>query len=534
MSNLTRRNVMQGGLAIAGAIAAPRLALGQNGGGRTITAVGVDLTSYDPVVSQALTTTYHAAKVYDTLFGLDLQQRPQPQMVGKYGVSDDKLTWTFELRDGLKFHDGTAVTSADVIPSIRRWAARSAVGQLMMTHVKDISARDSKTFGIQLKDRFGLVMEGLAGGSDGGCFIMRKKEAETDPSQKIDTVIGSGPFKFNLAETKPGAKYVYDKNSDYLPREEASIGMAGGKVVKVDRVTYVPMPDAQTAIAAIQAGEVDFYDEPPIDLLKQLSEDKNVKVQVVDQLGQNGHIRFNHLHPPFNNVRCRQAILYIVKQLDYLKAIISNPDYYKTCASSFGCGTSTENDANTGWFGAAPDYAKAKQLLKEGGYDGRPVVLLQGTNWSIAKDAAEILADEMRRAGINVRLEPMDWAGVAARRAVKSPPDQGGWNVFISTAPGFFLGNPLSAYHQANGEKAWYGWPNDPKNEELRDRWVLAETVEDRRKIAREIQENEWNFVPQVFFGRWLQPAVMRANIKGVQPNRFGWVSPVWWNVEKA
>ncbi|OCK58377.1 ABC transporter substrate-binding protein [Bradyrhizobium sp. LMTR 3] len=534
MSNLTRRSIMQGGLALAGTIAAPQLALGQNGGGRTITAGGVDLTSYDPVVSTSLLTTYHAAKVYDTLFGLDLQQRPQPQMVSKYELSDDKLTWTFELRDGLKFHDGAAVTSADVIPSIRRWAARSPLGQLMMTHVKDISARDTKIFSIQLKERFGLVLEGLAGSSDGGCFIMRKKEAETDPAQKIDAVIGSGPFKFNLTETKPGAKYVYDRNPDYVPRKEPPSGMAGGKLVKIDRLTYMAMPDAQTAIAAIQAGEIDFYDEPPIDLLEQLSRDKNVKLQVLDQLGQNGLIRFNHLHPPFNNVKCRQAILYIVKQLDYLKAIISNPDYYKTCASSFGCGTSTENDANTGWFRAAPDYTKAKQLLKEGGYDGRPVVLLQATNWSIAKDAAEILADEMRRAGINVRLEPMDWAGVTARRAVKSSPDQGGWNVFTSTAPGFFLGNPLFSYHQANGEKGWFGWASDSKNEELRNRWVLAETVEERREVAREMQENEWNFVPQVLFGRWLQPVVMRVNIKGVQPNTFSWASPVWWNVEKA
>lgn len=534
MSNPTRRKVMQGALAAAGAIAAPRVAQSQNGSGKAIIEAGVDLTSYDPVVSFASTTTYHAAKVYDTLFGLDPQQRPQPQMVSRCDLSDDKLTWTFELRDGLKFHDGTAVTSADVIPSIRRWTARSALGQLLMPHVKDISARDSKTFSIKLKERFGLVVEGLAGSVGGPCFIMRKKEAETDPAQKIDAVIGSGPFKFNLAETKPGAKYVYDKNPDYVPRSEPPSGMAGGKIVKIDRLTYMAMPDAQTAIAALQAGEVDYYGEPPIDLLEQLSQDKNVKLQVVDQLGQNGLIRFNALYPPFNNVKCRQAILYIVKQLDYLKAIISNPDYYKTCASSFGCGTPTENDANTGWFKAAPDYAKAKQLLKEGGYDGSPVVLLQATNWSIAKDAAEILADEMRRAGINVRLEPMDWAGVTARRANKSPPDQGGWNVFTGTAPGFFIGNPLFSYHQANGEKGWFGWPTDPKNEELRNQWQLAETIEERRQIAREMQENEWTFVPHVLFGRWLQPAVMRANIKGVQPNTFSWSSPVWWNVEKV
>ncbi|MET4328669.1 peptide/nickel transport system substrate-binding protein [Bradyrhizobium sp. i1.15.2] len=528
MRTLTRRTVMKGGLAVAGALAAPRGTLGQAGNRKIINAVmHGDIPSYDPVWSSADMSQYHGAMVYDTLFGVDAGENPHPQMVGKYGLSDDKLTWTFELRDGLRFHDGTSVTSADVVPSIRRWAARNGFGQHMMSYVKDISAKDEKTFTIQLKERYGLVLDVLGS----LCFIMRKKEAEIDPMQKIESVIGSGPFKFNVNETRPGTQYVYDKNLDYVPRKEAPSGIAGGKIVKVDRVVYINMPDPQTAVAAVQAGEIDFYETPPIDFLDLLSQDKSVKVQVLNESGNIGIIRLNFLHPPFDNERCRQAMLHIVRQADYVAAIAS-PKYSRTCASLFACGTPMENDANTGWFKTAPDYTKAKQLLKEGGYDGRPVLLMQATNIAYMKTAAEILASEMRQAGINVQMEPMDWSNVATRRAVKAPPDHGGWDIFITSAVSAIVGNPIKFIgHPSNGEKGWFGWPSDAKNEELRARWALAEKLDERKKIAREMQDNAWNYVPQVWFGQWVQPAVMRANINGILP--IAGVVP-WWNVEKV
>ncbi|MVT55644.1 ABC transporter substrate-binding protein [Bradyrhizobium yuanmingense] len=532
MRGVTRRTLVKGGLAVAGTLSAPRLVLGQRLGGKTVKAVmGGDIPTYDPIWTTANQSAYHGVMVYDTLFGVDAQQNPQPQMVGKYGLSDNKLTWTFELRDGLKFYDGTGVTTADVIPSIRRWAARDSFGQQMMRRVKEISAKDEKTFTIELKERYGLVLHALAKTVPPLCFIMRKKEAETDPMQKIDTVIGSGPFKFNVKETKPGTQYVYDRNPDYVPRREPPSGIAGGKIVKVDRVVYINMPDPQTAVAAVQAGEIDFYESPPTDLLGQLSEDKNLKIQTLNEAGYIGIIRLNFLHPPFNNEKCRQAILHIVKQLDYLEATVANPKYYKLCSSLFGCGTPMENDANTGWFKTAPDYAKARQLLKEGGYDGRSVVLLQPTSMSGFKNASEILAAEMRQAGINVQMEPMDWSNVVTRRAVKAPPEQGGWNIIITAATGTRLGNPLDILHQSNGDQAWFGWPSNAKNEELRTDWALAETLEERKRIAREIQQNAWNYVPQVLYGLSVSPVVMRSNVNGILP--VPEVIP-WWNVDKT
>ena len=195
----------------------------------------------------------------------------QPQMVGKCGLSDDKLTWTFELRDGLKWHDGTPVTSADVMPSIRRWAARDGAWP---AH----DAARQGHLGEGRKDVPDLPEGALRSGAS-TClrktptplsWMMRKKEAETDPMQKIDDFIGSGPFILNQAETKPGSQYVFDKNPNYVPRSEPPSGIAGGKVVKVDRVMFMNMPDSQTAVAALQAGEIDFYEIPQPDFMDQL------------------------------------------------------------------------------------------------------------------------------------------------------------------------------------------------------------------------------------------------------------------------
>src|SRR5205814_10080014 len=169
-------------------------------------------------------------------------------MVGKWGLSDDKLTYTFELRDGLKFHDGAAVTADDVVASIRRWAVRDGAGQHMMARVKDLSKKDDKTFVIALKEPYGLMLDVMAKTATPLLYIMRKKEAETDPNQQVTEYIGSGPLTSNREETKQGVRYVYDRNPLSVPRAEPASGTAGGKTVKVDRLAYEHIADSQTAL----------------------------------------------------------------------------------------------------------------------------------------------------------------------------------------------------------------------------------------------------------------------------------------------
>jgi peptide/nickel transport system substrate-binding protein len=530
----TRRRFVQGSVAAATLMAAPAIGRASEtpAAAKTLKAVMQgDLRSFDPIWTTANISSYHGALIYDTLFGVDANDKPQPQMVESFGTSDDQLTWTFKLRDGLGFHDGSPVTAADCVASIRRWAVRDGAGQHMFLRVKDISAKDDKSFAVAFSEPYPLILDAFAKAGTPVLYIMRKKDAETDPMQQITEYVGSGPFIFNTKETKQGASYVYDRNPKYQPRSEPASGMAGGKIAKLDRVIWDNVADDQTAIAALQNGEIDFYELPPIDLIDQLEADKNIHVEVLNKSGQIVWCRMNWLYPPFNNVKARQAMLYLVNQNDVMKAAFGNPKYYRACASYFGCGTPMENDENTEWFKEAPNKEKAAQLFKESGYDGRPVVILQPTNFAVFNTADQLLAQWLREIGVNAELAASDWGGVVTRRAVREPPEKGGWNIFVTSASGAAFGNPITLVgHQANGEKGWFGWPSDELHEKLRDKWAKAQP-QDRLAVAKEIQRNAWNFVPHVYMGLYLQPAAMRANVKGV----IGMPELIpFWNIEKT
>lgn len=531
----TRRNILKGGLAAATLASLPSIARAQAQPPRARTFRAVihgDIGSFDPIWTTANATSYHAGLIYDVLFASDANYKPQPQMVGKWNLSDDKKTYTFELRDGLKFSDGAPVTAADCVASVRRWAARDGAGQHMFQRVADTPVVDDKTFRIVLREPYGLVIEALGKLSTNMCVVMRKKEADTDPNQQISEYIGSGPFVMNRDQSKQGAAYVYDKSSSYVPRSEPTSGAAGAKVAKVDRVIIDNIRDEQTAMAAIQSGEIDFYEVPPFDLLDQVEENKELKLQVLNPTGNMGWMRMNFLHPPFDNVKARQAMLNLIDQKEFMQATFPNPKYARTCASYFGCGTPMENDANTQWFKGAPDLALAKKLLQESGYDGRAIVVLQATNIAFMNNSALLIAQALRKIGANVELAASDWGGVITRRANKGPTNQGGWDIFITYATGHTFGNPIAlAGHAATGERGWFGWPSDGRQEQLRNQWAAAQTPEERLRIAKLIQENAWTFVPHVYLGEWVQPAAMRANVKGV----IGIPELIpFWNIEKT
>ncbi len=531
----TRRNVMKGGLAAAALAGAPGIVKAQTAPTRARTLRAVihgDIGSFDPIWTTANVTSYHGGMIYDTLFSADKDMVAKPQMVGKHGVSDDQKTYTFELRDGLKFSDGSAVTAADCVASVRRWAARDGFGQHLFARVTDTPVVDDKTFRIVLREPYGMVYDALGKLGTNICYVMRKKEAETDPMQQVTEYIGSGPFTMNRDASKQGAQYVYDRRADYVPRSEPVSGSAGGKVVKLDRVVIDNIRDEQTAVAALQSGEIDFLESPPFDLLDQLETNRDLKLEVLNQTGNVGWMRLNFLHPPFNNVKARQAMLNLIDQRQFMQATFANPKYARTCGSLFGCGTPMENDTNTDWFKGAPNLAKARQLLQESGYDGRPIVILQATSIPFMNNSAQLIAQALRQIGANAQLAASDWGGVVQRRSNRGAPDAGGWNVFITWATGSSFGNPVAlAGHAATGERGWFGWPSDEAHERMRNEWAAAPTPEARVAVARRLQDNAWNFVPHVYLGQWVQPAAYRANVRGVIT--IPELLP-FWNIEKV
>ncbi len=490
-----------------------------------------DLRSLDPIWTTAYITRNHGYMVYDTLFALDEHFKPQPQMVESWKLSDDKLTYTFTLRDKLKFHDGQAVRSADCIASLQRWMKRDALGQALAQAVGEMKAEDDRSFSIVLKKPFPLLLEAIGKLSSNVPFIMPERVAKTDANTQITDPTGSGPFKFVKEEWVPGNKAVYVRNPAYVPRSEPPSWASGGKVVKVDRVEWVYIPDSATAAAAINAGEVDWWQQLPPDLVPLLQKNKDITIANVDPLGSGGVMRFNHLQPPFNNPKMRQALLYVVDQRDIMTALAGEDQKnWKTCYSYFTCGGPMASDVGADALKGKRDPAKAKALIKEAGYNGERVVLLTATDQPIVNSQAQVVAEELRQIGLNVDLQAMDWGTLINRRTVKDPVDKNGWSIFFTWLVGPDLLNPaLNFAVRGSGEKAWFGWPNDEKLEALRAQWLEAPDLDGQKRLAAEVQQRAFEVVPYVPTGQFVIPTAYRHDLKGVI------VAPIvlMWNVEK-
>jgi peptide/nickel transport system substrate-binding protein len=489
-----------------------------------------DLRSLDPIWTTAYITRNHGYMVYDVLFATDANFKIQPQMVDKYEVSKDNLSYTFTLRPGLKFHDGAPVRSADCIASIERWAKRDVFGQKLAEMTDSWTAKDDNTFTLKLKKPFPYVLDALGKPSSNVPFIMPERIARTDANTQITDPIGSGPFKMLKDQWVPGSKVVYVKNTDYQPRKEPPSWGAGGKVVKVDRVEWIYIPDSATAAAAINAGEVDWWQQLPPDLIPVLAKNKDIKIDNTDPLGSIGILRFNHLHPPFNNVKLRQAVLAVLNQNDYALAIAGDPKNGKACPSFFTCGTPLASTAGSDVLTGKRDVEKAKALVKESGYKGEKIILMTATDQPIVNSQALVTQELLRGIGLNVELAASDWGTLITRRSSKEPVEKGGWSIFHTWFVGPDITSPaLNSPLRGAGEKSWFGWPTDARLEELRDQWFAAPTPADQKKVAEEIQKRAFEVVPYIPTAQFIIPTAYRNNLAGVI------VSPVTflWNVEK-
>ncbi|GGJ78967.1 ABC transporter substrate-binding protein [Pseudomonas matsuisoli] len=484
----------------------------------------------DPILTTAHITRDHGFMIFDTLLGMDEAFKPQPQMAD-WKVSDDGMTYTFTLRDGLKWHDGQLVTAEDCIASLNRWGKRDSGGQMMMTHVKSLVATDAKTITMTLATPFGYVLELLAKPSSVPAFMMPKRLADTAPDQPIKEQIGSGPFRFVANEFDPGNKVVYEKFADYIPRKEKASWTAGGKVVKVDRVEWINMPDAQTALNALNSGDLDFMEQVPQDLMPLVESNEDIATADLNPLGNQTMGRMNFLYPPFDNVKIRQAALVAINQADILAARVGDPRFYRECGSFYGCRSPLGSDAGTEGFKATGDLEKAKALLKEAGYDNTPVVILQPTDVASVSTQPVVAAEALRKAGFNVQLQPMDWQTVVTRRASQQPSAQGGWNMFFTNwiIPEVWnpIVNPMLNGHGKEG--GFFGWQSDPKMDEMRGQFAAANNDEDRKRIASEIQAHALKEVSYVPLGEYQMVSAWNKQLDGVISSPV----PVFWNIAK-
>jgi len=524
---ISRRAVLSSAVAGAAALAAPRIVSAQSQ--RELNFIPhADLASLDPVWTTADITRNHGNMVYDLLFGLDENFQPHPQMVEGFKVQDDGRTWELTLREGLKFHDGEKVLARDCAACIDRWAKRDAFGSAMISRVAEIAAPSDRVIRIRLKQPFPLLPVALA---QPNCVIMPERIAKTDANAQITDPTGSGPFRFLQSERIQGSRSVYARFDGYVPRPEGKTSfLAGPRVVHFERVVWSFQPDAATSAAALGKGEFDWWENPPIDLAALLRANKSLTVEVKNRMGNIGCIRFNHLFPPFDNPTIRRLVLQAVNQKDFMEAYAgAEPEMYRTGVGLFTPGMPMATDVGVEVIKGRTDFDKIKQELAAAGYKGEKVVLLAPTTIPALHAQSQVAGDLLRRMGFIVDYQALEWGMVVARRSSKEPPEKGGWHIFITNLTSFNNVFVPAQIAIRSGPAAWFGWPNIPKMEELREAWLNAVTEEEQKRLVREMQMQAWQDVPYVPLGLMYQPAAYSKSLTGIQP---GW--PVFHGVRRA
>ncbi len=493
--------------------------------------LNTELQYLDPIYATINATRVFAYMVFDTLVGIDNAGTYHPQMLEGWEISPDHLTYTFRLRDGLQWSDNTPVTAEDCIASIRRWAKREAFGGLMLQATQELRVVDSRTFELRLNRPFAFVIEALGKPGNTIPVMMPARLASLDIGKPIQEPVGSGPFLFRRGEWRPGERAIFDRNPNYRPRPEPPDGLSGGKVVRVDRVDLISMPDQATRVAALQKGELDLLEVVPFDFIDLLRRDPNIVVTSQRGIEQMmAIITMNHLQPPFNNPLIRRALQAAVSQPDVMAAFgLPANMYLPRCLSIYMCNAPGTTDAGTEVYRSA-GIERAKALLKEAGYHNEPVVFLHAASSALLNPVGLVVADQMRQAGFNVDVRTSDFATVADRRRSRAAVENGGWSVVPIVWNGIDMVNPLAdpavSYNCSESNPGWYC---DTRMTELLRRYSETYDPATQQELAGEIQAEFHANVNYVLAGQFSAPMAYRANLRGMVP--FGF--PVFWSVER-
>jgi peptide/nickel transport system substrate-binding protein len=520
------------GAGILGATGLATPALSQPAAARTVRLVPhADLANFDPIWTTAYIARNAGLLVWDTLYGVDAKLNVHRQMVEAEEVSSDGLTWTFRLRPGLKFHDGEPVLAKDAVASVSRWAARDPMGQMLKAIESELTPVDDRTFRWVLKKPFPKMLLALGKLGTPCCFVMPARIAATDPFKQIGEYIGSGPMRFVRSDWVPGARSAFEKFADYVPRREEVSWMAGGKRIAADRVEWIVMPDASTAAAALQTGEIDWWELPTPDLLPLLRKNRNITVDIADPLGQVGMLVINHLFPPFDDVRARHAMLMAISQEEYMRAYVGDDaSLWKPLPSYFAPGAPLYSEEGGDLLKGPRKLDAAKRLLAESGYAGEPIVCMAAQDLQHHKAWGEITVDLLKRMGVNVDFAAVDWGTVVARRAQKNPPSQGGWHMYHTTIYGVDAALPTNTFLRANGTVAVNGWAKSPAVEAEIGAWFDASTLEEEKAIARRLNKAALDYVVYAPVGWYLRHYAWRRSLTGVTQGPL----PFFWGVSKT
>ena len=512
MTAITRRASM-------GALALPFLGHRAQAAGTLNLVLESEVVILDPHATTAAITRTFATHVFDTLFAMDGQGMIRPQMVEAHETSADGLVWSFRLRDGLRFHDGAPVTSADVVASLERWAPRDSLGRMLWSAKAELVATDARSFRLTLARPFPLVLDVLGKPNAPLPVILPARLAAVPVETRIRDIIGSGPFRFKAADWRPGNVMVLERFAEYVPRPEPADFLAGGKRVHLDAINLRVMPDASTGATALMAGEIDYMQYLPFDLLPRLDRARGVRMLGLGGIHQfQGNFRINHAAAPMDDPAVRRVLWRCADQANILTAIGVPPQFRAPpCPAFFLCGAPLESQGGAAQ--AAFDPAEARRMLAATSYRGQPLTFMT-TAGGISQTAAQVMIQSMQQAGFVVAEQLMDWGTLLARRARRE-----GWHMFSVYANGTDMFSPLTNFYVSNTCADYPGWDCDRDIARLLGEFALAPDGAARTRIAGEIQTAAVAHVPSVMWGQFTIPAGYRDRVQDLPRAAY----PMFW-----
>ena len=521
MKPLSRRTVLQGASAAAAlppaALAQPAVARPSRAGTLRIVP-GSPLTALDPIWTPAGVTTGHAYHVFDTLYAVNKRLEPKPQMAEGHEFADGGRTCTIRLRPGLAFHDGTPVLSRDAIASIARWSRRDSFGSLLAAALDRMEAVDDRTLRLRFKRPFPRVPDALAHPVANACFVMPERLAQTDPLKQVTEMVGSGPYRFLPDEFVAGSRAAYARFDGYVPRDEAADYASGGKRAGFARIEWQMIPEAATAAAALRTGEVDWWEIAQPDLVPELR--RSPGVMVADSDPFIAFMRFNCIEPPFDNPKLRHAVLTAVDQTDYMAAITNADEHaWRTCFAVFGCGLPHVREVGRPLMQPPRDLAASRALVAASGYKGQTAVILSPTDVPGMAPHGEITADLLRRLGIAVDLQTMDYGTLGQRRVSREPVEKHGWSIFHNNTPGIAASNPaLDFFIRGQGANGYFGWFESAEMERIAGEWLDSTSSGEEDRLFDAAQNLAFEQAPTVPLGSFDVRTAYRADLAGVIP----------------
>ncbi|MFC0416458.1 ABC transporter substrate-binding protein [Cytobacillus solani] len=484
-------------------------------GGELQVAYNAQPPTLDPLLTTAVATRDVMRHVYETLVTVNQKFEVKPMLAKSYEVSEDGKIITFELRDGIKFHNGEEMLPEDVVASMNRWKESTTLGKSYFADAV-FSSSGEKTVVLEMKQPLSTALAMLA--DPGQAAIITPKEInEAATEQGITEYIGTGPYKFVEWKTD---QYVHlDKFTDYQSLDSESSGLAGKKEGFVDDIYFQFVTDASTRLSGIQTGEYDIANAIPFDNAEQLEANEDV-VNHIDHNGFNGLV-FNKKAGFFADVIARQAVNAALDEEEILMASFTNENFYE-----LEHGLMIKDQVE--WYSEAGkdqynqnDPEKAKQLLEEAGYNGEEIVILASRDYEDHYNAAVVVQQQLEKIGMKTKLDVYDWATVLQRRA-----DEKAYDIFVTGFPT----EPIPAkYVFLDSANQWPGWTNSPEMDQLLDQINTASSQEEAQEYFAQLQEEFYNYLPMIKFGNKTTITSTRSNIEGM-----GFLQGVTlWNVQK-